>query len=164
MEFLRRERPGDYALIEFLESRRETFVLAEECGFEPNPTAYGIPGRMAAYSGHPSLCGWAMHSYIHHNTFRVGPRKGSSTWSYFGEVSALLKSLYSIHNASTAEEMQTARAAIIRLRSLGATHLVWGEWERQLHHAGSLAAFSRLGLPILFERNGLGILSLAQFE
>lgn len=160
MEFLRTERPGDYALIEFLESRRETFVLAEECGFDPKPTAYGVAGRLSAYSGHPSLCGWSMHSFIHHNTFRVGARRGGSTWSYFGEVNGLLQQVFSIHIASTPEEMRSARTALNRLREFGATHLVWGEWERALHGQGSLAALAGLGLPIVFEHNGLGVLSL----
>jgi hypothetical protein len=46
------------------------------------------------------------------------------------------------------------------LREFGATHLVWGEWERALHGQGSLAALAGLGLPIVFEHNGLGVLSL----
>ncbi len=165
LEFLAHKRPFDNAIIDFLNTLPPHSVLAEECGMPPKPTAYSVAGRVAAYSGRPTLCGWGMHSFLHHETFRAKPRTGKPVWNHLLEVNEAITALLNETPQSSSHHSLFQQADTQTLVRAGATHFVFGEYEKELHPNTSLAKLARAtNGHIVFEHAGFGVVALPKTE
>ncbi|MEY4064388.1 MAG: hypothetical protein RIR26_596 [Pseudomonadota bacterium] len=160
-EFLQNTREADLDIIRFVHDLPSRVVLVEECGMPPKATAYSVAGRISAYSGRAALCGWGMHSFIHLDTFKAEKRHGQSVWKYLTEINENMTKVYSVEEGNDAVKLKNAQSALARLVGEGATHLVFGEFEKSLHEKTSLQAIQfATGGRIVFQKDGFGVVAL----
>jgi uncharacterized membrane protein len=160
-EFLQRRHACDAAVASHLRSLPGRVQIGEACGtgevMAAIPTEYSWPGRIAAYSGRPGVCGWSRHVFQFSIRTRGDAHTGPWSWVRFREYErAIVLAL-----ASAASNVP-APAAASTLRRFGVTHVVAGGKERRLFpglSAESLAA--SLGGTVSFTAaDGCGVVQL----
>jgi uncharacterized membrane protein len=161
LEFLDQQRPPDAALIRSLNSAGGRVVLIEACGMPPKESAYTVAGRISAYSGRPSLCGWGMHSFLHREIMEGSVNSGRHVWDYLNDVDSSIVKLYAAARRAAAASDSPFHSALEKLKKLGATHLVFGEYEKALHPESNLKNLAALsGGKIIFQSGEYGIIDL----
>jgi uncharacterized membrane protein len=160
-EFLEKARRVDFDIVRFVHGLASRVVLVEECGMPPKSAAYSEAGRISAYSGRAALCGWGMHSFIHLDIFKAEKRQGKAVWQYLTEVNESITKVYSVGDANDPESLRQAQGAVARLVGEGATHLVFGEFEKKIHSKTSLQALELATQGrIVFQKDGFGVIVL----
>jgi uncharacterized membrane protein len=162
--FLRDERPRDFELINYLNQLPGTVVIGEACGDGSHPLLpyhYGSPGRIAAFSGRPSLCGWARHTWMFQRRLRRANVANETIWQSFLSTGESLKILYTTTSA-TESENEAALRALRYLRQRGVTHLVVGELERAVFPTAEPQSIARaIGGRVIFNpAPGIGVVEL----
>jgi uncharacterized membrane protein len=161
MEFLAKQRPADALLIEKLNLLRGRVVIVEACGMPPREASYTLAGRISAYSGRPSLCGWGMHSFLHREFMRSGVNKGRHVWSYLSETDEKILRVFSGGGKATNNLSQDIAPEIQVLKERGATHLVFGEHEHSLFPKTTVHTLAAsTGGTIVFQIGEYGIIEL----
>ncbi len=127
--FLRAEHSVDWWIVEFLSKLQGEVVIGEVCGTGTSPLTpyhYGMPGRLSAFSGRPSVCGWGRHTWMFQPVFTRGARSGESVWASFLAYEQALNVIYGSDN-----DVELRRAISV-LRERGVTHLAFGGLEGQV--------------------------------
>jgi hypothetical protein len=129
--FLAREYPCDAALVARLRREPGPVRIGELCGTGETdrriPVAYGWPGRIAAFSGRPGICGWTRHEEQSAGRLPADSPTGPYLHDRFREYeSQFVKALVA---AQRGERLPGGRALLGRL---GVTHLVLGNQEQGL--------------------------------
>lgn len=130
--FLAREFPCDAAVAGHLGAEPGPVRIGELCGTGDTdarmPVAYGWPGRIAAFSGRPGICGWTRHAEQSSarlpDTSPTGPFLHERFRVYESEFAKALVA------AQRGESSPSSRALFDRL---GVTHLVLGNQEQRLY-------------------------------
>lgn len=155
--FLATERPGDWELIQYLSKLPGRVILAEECGIQPKPGNYSVAGRIAAYAGRESLCGWANHVALFHTTVQSAAYRGQGAYAHLIDRDKWISAVF---EQTSPEAVSQALAAF---KTLGVTHLVFGQWEKDKHPLMNLERLSNLGQVVYKTSDGLlGVVALAQ--
>lgn len=174
--FLRESHGADWKVISYLARLPETprVELGEACGarvYPGTPSDYAWPGRIAAFSGRAAPCGWARHALL----FQPKLSNGEDTWANLRSyetawLRVLLEAGAPLHKWSEEERLRFGSesphldAALATLRSLGITHLAYGELE-QINFGrldlSRLAAVTR-GSIAFDAGGGIGVLKLDQ--
>jgi uncharacterized membrane protein len=160
LEFFKNTRPADSAILAYLNSIQKDVVLVEECGMPPKAASYSVAGRISAYSGRPALCGWGMHSHLHHASLKAPQRQNQSVWPYLIGIEQATSMLYAASDNSS-QSFLAAKIASKKLQKEGATHVIVGEYERELHPSitpESIAATT--GGTIVFQVLNFGVVEL----
>lgn len=158
--FLAAEHPVDWWIIDYLARLSGDVVLGEVCGTGASPLVpfhYGMPGRLSAFSGRPSVCGWGRHTWMFQPVFTRGARNGESVWGSFLSYEQALGVLYSSEDGS-----QIGRA-VASLREQGVTHLAFGELEGHVFGNLDLSRVAERigGKVVLSPIYGRGVIALA---
>ena len=162
-EFARRY-PDDNEIVSFLRTLPSTHkvVIAEACGVgdERVPVHFDWPGRIAAFSGRSGICGWIRHGmlYAGNEIHQVG-FQGTSVYE---RGMAYLKSYLGFFSHVVNNESELAKLDLMELKSLGVTHIVFGQFEQKLVPLFSIDRTpNNLPLTIAFRsQNGLGVLEV----
>jgi|GEM_PF-6593818 len=160
--FLRDEHPRDFELISYLNQLPSNGVVGEACGDGSSPQLpyhYGMPGRISAFSGRPSLCGWARHTWMFQRRLRRANIANETIWQSFLTTGASLKSLYLSGVTSDTDEV---KRALTYLQQRGVTHLVIGELERAAYPSAEPQSIAQaIGGRVIFNPSpGIGIVEL----
>lgn len=160
IEFLSKTLPDDKYIIDFLDSLPQNSIIAEECGVPSKPGSYGIPGRISAYSGRPALCGWGIHTSLHHTNFKAPPLRGLPVWPHLLAIDAATNAILDTR-INSPESMASALEALNVLKSAGATHLVIGTFEHKQHPTASISDIaSVIGGDIAYRSGNFGVIKL----
>jgi uncharacterized membrane protein len=159
--FLKVEHPTDWMIIDYLSRVAGPVVLGEVCGTGStplNPYHYGMPGRLSAFSGRPSVCGWGRHTWMFQQRFSFGPHAGENIWSSFLAYEQALETVY------RGTDPAALTGALRYLQSRSITHLAFGELERQLYGDQDLELLAkRLGAAVVFSPSPhAGVIRLSQ--
>jgi uncharacterized membrane protein len=122
LAFLAASYPADAAVVrELQKAEYDNAVLLELCGDRRLPNfdaSFSRAGRIAAYSGRSSLCGWNSHTARYQVTF-VPPRNGFQyVWPYLEKVSSISFDVIARQQRRSAE-----------LIEFGVTHVAYGSAE-----------------------------------
>ena len=158
---LSRISPKDAAIVTYLQHIPGIVHLGELCGtgeiIKNLPTHYDWPGRIAAFSARPGLCGWTQHIWQIGTRLRNPTLTGSWSWVRFREYERELQQAYTA--ALTKSFAPQSREFF---KKLGITHLVVGEKEQKIFptlQVNSLA--NAIGGKIVFLGNeGTGVIAL----
>ncbi len=163
LAFFQKQHPTDAAIVLFLNTLPGQVVLIEECGMPPKATAYTFAGRISGYSGRTSVCGWGMHSFLHHEIFRNSPRTGQHVWPYLVDIEANAQNLYAVGPMSNQEKIIQARFASQKLRDENVTHIVFGEYEKAQHPLATLEAIATAAQgTIVYKNNFSGVIQISK--
>ncbi len=162
--FLKEEHPHDFELITYLSQLPIKVVIGEACGDGSHPLLpyhYAMPGRIAAFSGRPSLCGWARHTWMFQRRLRRDNIANETIWQSFLSTGECLKALYQIGGPTPSAPEAVARS-LRYLRQRGVTHLVIGELERAVYPSAEPYEIARkLGGRVIFNpAPGIGVVEL----
>lgn len=120
--------PHDAEIVRYLQRLSGTVHIGELCGTGdviPNlPSHYDWPGRIAAFSGRPGLCGWTRHVWQVGTRLRNPAPTGEWSWVRFREYERNLNAIYTAALSNT-----QAPASREFLQKLGITHLIIGDGE-----------------------------------
>jgi uncharacterized membrane protein len=129
--FLGREYPCDAALAARLRGEPGKVRIGELCGTGETdsriPVAYGWPGRIAAFSGRPGICGWTRHEEQSTARLPDDSPTGPNVHDRFREYESQLVQVLA---AAQRGERSPGSPALLGL--LGVTHLVLGDQEQRL--------------------------------
>jgi len=126
--------PRDAAIVNYLKQVPGTIHIGELCGtgeiIPKLPTLYDWPGRIAAYSARPGLCGWTRHIWGFGPRLNNPSATGPWSWVRFREYERHLNTAY-------LASMSGSQAVASRnfFSELGITHLIVGEGEQKLFPA-----------------------------
>jgi uncharacterized membrane protein len=161
-EFMAREHPLDAAIIEYLRNAPGRVRLGELCGtgeiVKEVIVEYDWPGRIAAFSGRPSICGWTKHVWQFSNKLRHEKPTGPWTWVRFREYERNMKQAF-----DAARQRLPSPASRAFFESLSVTHMVVGEGEQKIYPGLTIDELaSALGGTVVYRgEGGTGVLSLA---
>jgi hypothetical protein len=163
-DFLRSEAPYDFQIISYLSLLPNPVVLGEICGdgtHELLPYHYGKPGRIAAFSGRPSLCGWARHTWMFQQKLRRSNPANETLWQSFLSYNAHFKNVLSAGSPNPLN-LAPIEESLLYLKSRGVTHLVVGELEKAVQPQISLSTLAiMMNGEVLFEPSpGLGVIKM----
>ena len=162
--FVKEEHPHDFELITYLSQLPIHVVIGEACGDGSHqllPYHYGMPGRISAFSGRPSLCGWARHTWMFQRRLRRANVANETIWQSFLSTGESLKALYQI-GGPVASDPQAVTRSLRYLEQRGITHLVVGELERRVYPSSDPQIIARsLGGRVIFNpAPGIGVVEL----
>jgi len=161
MEFLAMQRPVDDLLIRQLNHLPGRIVVVEACGMPPRSASYTVAGRISAYSGRPSLCGWGMHSFLHREFMQSNLNKGRHVWSFLTEMDKAMNLVFSAPADSHTSSRESLSKAVESLKTQGATHLLFGEFERSLFPTTDVISLANAtGGKVIFQIGEHGIVEL----
>ncbi len=155
---LSRLAPRDAAIVKYLQQLPDPVHIGELCGtgevIPHLPSHYDWPGRIAAFSARPGMCGWSRH------VWQVGVKlsnpspTGPWSWVRFREYERFLNKLY-----TSVALGNSASDSAENLSKLGITHLVVGEGEQLFFPALTATKLSRaIGGEVIFEGDaGTGV-------
>jgi uncharacterized membrane protein len=160
--FLRDEHPRDFELVSYLNQIPGRVVVGEACGDGSHPQLpyhYGMPGRISAFSGRPSLCGWARHTWMFQRRLRRANIAHETIWQSFLTTGASLKSLYL---SSATRDTDAIKRALAYLQQRGVTHLVIGELESAVYPGAEPQSIAQMigGRVVFNPAPGVGIVEL----
>jgi hypothetical protein len=162
--FVKEEHPLDFELITYLSQLPIHVVVGEACGDGSHPLLpyhYGMPGRISAFSGRPSLCGWARHTWMFQRRLRRANVANETIWQSFLSTGESLKALYQI-GGPVASDPQAVTRSLRYLVQRGITHLVIGELEHKVFPSADPQIIARsLGGRVIFNpAPGIGVVEL----
>lgn len=162
--FVKEEHPYDFELITYLSQLPIKVVVGEACGDGSHPLLpyhYGMPGRISAFSGRPSLCGWARHTWMFQRRLRRANVANETIWQSFLSTGENLKELYQ-SGGPVASDTQAVSKSLHYLQQRGITHLVIGELERKVYPSADPQIIARsLGGRVIFNpAPGIGVVEL----
>jgi hypothetical protein len=165
-DFLRSEAPYDFQIISYLSLLPNPVVLGEVCGDGSHdllPYHYGKPGRIAAFSGRPSLCGWARHTWMFQQRLRRANPSNETLWQSFLSYNNHFKNILSAGSPNPLN-LAPIEESLLYLKSRGVTHLVVGELEQQVQPRIDLSTLAiMIGGEVLFEPSpGFGVVKMPQ--
>jgi hypothetical protein len=160
-EFLGRRHACDAAVVEHLRAIPGRVQIGELCGtgevLPAIPVEYSWPGRVAAFSGRPGVCGWSRH--VFQFSVRTGADAYAGPWSWvrFREYE---KAIVLALASASAKVPQPAAADT--LRRFGVTQVVAGGEERRLFRGLTAEALATsLGGRVSFATaDGCGVVEL----
>jgi len=159
--FLSKEVPCDSSIVKYLQSIDEPVRIGELCGtgsiIREVSTNYSWPGRIAAYSGRPGVCGWTL------TTSRLTPVLNQDSpaklpvWDRFGQYERNMQQAF-----VAAQNGSPASASRGFLDSLEVTHVIVGEQELRIFPGASSAALAKAlgGIVDYSGENGCGVVRL----
>jgi uncharacterized membrane protein len=164
--FLRAETPLDYQIISYLNQLPTHVVVGEACGDGSLPTLpyhYGWPGRISAFSGRPSLCGWARHTWMFQQRLRRANLANETIWQSFLSAGEHIKTLLT-NTGATPEDRQVVQRALTYLQQRGVTHIVVGELEKRAYPLADPVSVARAvsGRVMFSPAPGYGLVELAK--
>jgi uncharacterized membrane protein len=162
--FLKDEHPRDYELVTYLNQLPIHVVIGEACGdgsLPALPYHYGMPGRISAFSGRPSLCGWARHTWMFQQTLRRANLANETIWQSFLSTGESLRAIYSIGSPSP-KSPAFIDHALRYLKQRGVTHIVIGDLEKSVYPSAdpSMIANAIKGRVIFNPFPGIGVIEL----
>lgn len=129
--FLQRNHRCDAAIIDHLRTLPGRVQVGELCGTgetRPDiPVNYAWPGRIAAYSARPGVCGWSWHVWESSQRVDESAYRGPWSWVRFRDYERTLVSL--LQAVVDGRPVALARQ---ELEKFGVTHIVVGEHEMRL--------------------------------
>jgi len=136
IDYIRRERPGDYAAIEWLRANAEPDAIV----LEAVGGAYSDYGRVASTTGLPTLLGWANHER---------QWRGDRYDEFAGTREQDIREIYNTQSPRRAQEL---------LEQYGVTYVFVGSLERDPSFASpaGIAKFDRFLTPV-YQANGVTI-------
>ena len=148
---LSRLAPRDAAIVKYLQQLPDPVHIGELCGTGeviPNlPSHYDWPGRIAAFSARPGMCGWSRHVWQVGVKLSKPSPTGPWSWVRFREYERQLNQLY-----TAVLQGNSASDSAENLATLGITHLVVGEGEQLLFPALTAHKLgSAIGGAVIFE-------------
>jgi hypothetical protein len=157
--FLSKENAVDWWIVDYLARLPGQVVLGETCGTGTSPLVpyhYGMPGRLSAFSGRPSVCGWARHTWMFQPVFTKGAKRGENIWPSF---LAYEQALGTIYTSNSQPELQRAVTSLI---DRGVTHLAFGELEGRVFGNVDLRRVAERihGTVVLNPKHGYGVIAL----
>jgi uncharacterized membrane protein len=163
-DFLRSEAPHDFQVIQYLSLLPGAVVLGEMCGdgsHEWLPYHYGKPGRISAFSGRPSLCGWARHTWMFQQRLRRSNPANEALWQSFLSYNTHFKNILSSGSPHPLN-LFPIEQSLLYLKQRGVTHLVVGELERAIIPEINLATLATMiGGRVMFEPHaGIGVVEM----
>lgn len=166
--FVKEEHPYDFELITYLSQLPIKVVIGEACGDGSHsllPYHYGMPGRISAFSGRPSLCGWARHTWMFQRRLRRANVANETIWQSFLSTGESLRALYQ-SGGPVAPEPQAVSKSLRYLQQRGITHLVIGELERKVYPSADPQTIARsLGGRVTFNpAPGIGVVELPRAD
>lgn len=160
--FIGRDHAADWTIIQHLRAMPdESIRLGELCGtgevIQGLPRDFDWPGRIAAFSGRPGICGWTAHIWQFSKQLVNEWPTGPWTWVRFREYERALQQAYVATGLG-----QSAPEARILFQQLGITHLVVGEQEQRIFPDLDVRALAEAvgGSVVLDIDGGLGIVGL----
>jgi uncharacterized membrane protein len=175
LDFIREEFPEDQEIVDYLVMLPETpqVLVGEGCGTKLYPLVhphYSWPGRLSAYSGRRSVCGWARHALL----FQAEMKNGESTWSNLQRYEAALLRILVEAGAPLPGWDQPAREKFMKahpsleealkdLRARGVSHLLYGSNERAAYGFFDLERLAEVvgGSIAMKGGRGTGVVSLS---
>ncbi|MDD1650520.1 MAG: hypothetical protein LUO80_09030 [Methylococcaceae bacterium] len=160
--FLKRDYPHDTAIVKYLQSLPGSVRIGELCGTGDTIKGYQLffdwPGRIAAFSGRPGICGWSIHVWQFSNKLRHEKPTGPWTWVRFREYERNMKQAF-----DAARQRVPSPASRAFFESLSVTHMVVGEGEQKIYPGLTIDELaSALGGTVVYRgEGGTGVLSLA---
>lgn len=129
--FLGNRDPLDWELLLQVEKLSSSDVLGELCGLHGEEGAYTQRGRLSAYAGKKSLCGWIGHAGQFHITKTRSPDAGKGGYQILLQRAQALDTVYRVASDSSSTGTDQTRLAFLTLKEQGMTHLALGEVERK---------------------------------
>lgn len=160
--FFKKSAPCDANIVHYLQGINEQVRLAELCGTGESisglPTNASWPGRIAAYSGRPGICGWTLPIWRMNPTLNHDSPTGTSTWNRFREYERNMQQAF-----TAAQNGTKTPASQSFLDSLEVTHVIVGEQELQIFPGVSSAALANAlgGIVDYSGENGCGVVRLS---
>jgi len=142
IDYLQSYSPGDYYAIQWLNSHVEGSPVIVEA-FGPLGGDYSDYGRISAFTGLPTLIGWAGHEY----QWRVNWLNNDSYAADFYQRGSDVNRIY------TSKDPQTVLSILARYQ---ATYLYVGNLEVATYAGSDLSRFRQF-MPIVYQANGVTI-------
>src|SRR5947209_8548960 len=142
IDYLQSYSPGDYYAIQWLNSHVEGSPVIVEA-FGPLGGDYSDYGRISAFTGLPTLIGWAGHEY----QWRVNWLNNDSFAADFYQRGSDVNRIY------TSKDPQTVLSILGRYQ---ATYLYVGNLEVATYAGSDLSRFRQF-MPIVYQANGVTI-------
>jgi hypothetical protein len=162
---LSRLAPHDAAIVTYLQKLPNSIHIGELCGtgeiISGLPAHFDWPGRIAAFSARPGLCGWTNHVWQFGTRLRNPSPTGSWSWVRFREYERHLQAVYTA--AISGSHMPES---LTFFGSLGITHLIVGEGEQRFFPLlNTLGLAKAIGGTVVFEgEKGTGVVALKGIE